>query len=497
LLQILNTAGKIKTGQYIASVCKQLITDIQAHCPATGIAGFVMDSASANRSAMDQLHEDGTLAPMVNLQCAAHTLSLLIKDLNKHFPWVKEVFRKVLFISNSVHSSEKLRFLFQQQCEKDNAAYSTIPSHCDTRFGSQFIVADAVDRRLKTLVSWAGSVEFLELVSSEMETAVELHTILLGQYGHREGLVKHLPILKELVAPVMKCLTQVEGDKASLSRMRALIRQLEAHAQWFTETYPHLCAGVIKKKYKPDRVVTLIETFHSRLRLFYYKPAMTAAFLLDPINFRVSDAGEIELPFEVLSPAEEDEAAAEIERLAGHESENVGTELANLKLYGIRVGPPDGLSNLNLKLVKQCMLVTEKDNPDGTVMRSSATPEIRLNCWLKVLGVQFPVLAKVAAVCLTMHSTSCASERNLSVFSRLFDKYRGSLQLKRGEKIVYLSVNDRIQTGMLDTSKEEVMFNDSDIEENIEDRDVEVVEQVGCMEAMLAGSVQDDHEATG
>jgi hypothetical protein len=32
--------------------------------------------------------------------------------------------------------------------------------------------------------------------------------------------------------------------------------------------------------------------------------------------------------------------------------------------------------------------------------------------------------------------------------------------------MVYLAVNDGIQTGELDTSKEEVLFNDSDIEED-------------------------------
>jgi hypothetical protein len=65
-----------------------------------------------------------------------------------------------------------------------------------------------------------------------------------------------------------------------------------------------------------------------------------------------------------------------------------------------------------------------------------------------------------------MHSTSCASERNLSVFGLLCDKFRRRLQLQRGEKMVYLAVNDRIQTGELDTSKEEVLFNDSDIEDD-------------------------------
>lgn len=487
-LQILNTSGEAKTGAYIAGTCKKLISDVQKHCPTTGIAGFVMDSASANRAAMAKLDEDDALAPMVNLQCAAHMLSLLMKDLNKRFPWVTEVFRQVLFISASVNSSEKLRHLFQQQCEKDKAAYSTIPSHCDTRFGSYYIVASAVEKRLQTLVAWAGSAEFLDLVSDELETAVEIHTMLLGQYGHREGLVKRLPILKKLFAPIMQSLTQVEADKASLSRMRALVRQLEDHAEWFTKTYPDLCSGVVKKRDVPDMQVTLIETFNSRLRLFYYKPAMTAAFLLDPINFRVSGTGAIDLPFEVLSPSEEDEAIAEIERLAGQEHDSVISELASLKLDGIKVGPPDGISNLNLKVLKQCMLVTETDCVDGSVKRSCESAEKRSNCWVKVLSAQSPVLAKVAAVCLSMHSTSCASERNLSVFGRLFDKLRGNLQLKRGEKMVYLSVNDRIKTGKLD-AKEEVLFNDSDIEE---DNEVEEVGQMGRMEALLAGAEQSD-----
>jgi hypothetical protein len=51
---------------------------------------------------MDQLSEDGTLGPMMNLQCSPHVLSLLMKDLRKHFPWVKEAFQKVLFTSYSV-----------------------------------------------------------------------------------------------------------------------------------------------------------------------------------------------------------------------------------------------------------------------------------------------------------------------------------------------------------------------------------------------------------
>jgi hAT family C-terminal dimerisation region/Protein of unknown function (DUF 659) len=494
VLQILNTSGDSKTGAYIAKVCKDLIADLKQHCPNTNVAGFVMDSASANRSAMDQLDRDEDLKPMVQLQCAAHMLSLLMKDLAKRFPWVEETFAKVIYISNAVNNSEKLRSMFMNQCEKDGATYSTIPSHCDTRFGSYYMVADSVATRLDTLICWVGSPTFRDLLNEENETADELHTLLLGRYSEPDGLVKRLPVLKKLFSPIMKALIQVQADNASLCRMRALVRELEAHAQWFAATYPDLCEGVVKKKNQPNRAETLVETFNLRLRVFYYKPAITASFLLDPINFRVSDSGLIELPFEMLSTSEEDEAIADIERLAGKESDRVSQELACLKLNGIRVGPTDGLSNLNMRLVKECMLVTEQDMPDGSIKRSCVGGEKRMSLWLKILSALYPVLAEVAAVYLSMHSTSCASERNLSVFGRLYDKFRSRLQLQTGEKLVYLAVNDRIQTGQLDTSKDEVLFNDSDIEDDSAVGDVIEVETASALESLLAGTSQDDSE---
>jgi hypothetical protein len=130
-----------------------------------------------------------------------------------------------------------------------------------------------------------GSAAFLEFVDEGNETAVNLHQKLLGEYGRPNALAKRLPVLKELFAPIMLALTQVEADKASLSRLRALVRQLEAHAVLFTAARgDEFCSGVVNKREQPDMPTTVID---SRLRVFFYKPAMTAAYLLDPINFRL------------------------------------------------------------------------------------------------------------------------------------------------------------------------------------------------------------------
>jgi hypothetical protein len=65
------------------------------------------------------------------------------------------------------------------------------------------------------------------------------------------------------------------------------------------------------------------------------------------------------------------------------------------------------------------------------------------------------------------------------------------LQLKRAEKVVYLAVNERIETGCMDTSKEEVLFNDSDIE----DDDVEVDAAIDRMAELLGTGAQDEPAA--
>jgi hypothetical protein len=53
----LNTAGQAETAEYIASVCSDLMEQIHTLCPQLLFAGFVIDSAAANRAAMDMMDE--------------------------------------------------------------------------------------------------------------------------------------------------------------------------------------------------------------------------------------------------------------------------------------------------------------------------------------------------------------------------------------------------------------------------------------------------------
>jgi hypothetical protein len=92
-----------------------------------------------------------------------------------------------------------------------------------------------------------------------------MHQMMLGGYGRPDSLAKRLPILKEMFAPIMHALTEVEADKASFSRMRALVRQPEAHAVAFTASHGEdFCTGFVKQRDQPEILTTVIETFTSR-----------------------------------------------------------------------------------------------------------------------------------------------------------------------------------------------------------------------------------------
>ena len=70
--------------------------------------------------------------------------------------------------------------------------------------------------------------------------------------------------------------------------------------------------------------------------------------------------------------------------------------------------------------------------------------------WCKQHG--FPVLASVALRLLSMHPTSCASERNWSVLGQLYSKARSNLALERARKLVYVRCNqvDNVQLEQLE-----------------------------------------------
>jgi hypothetical protein len=97
----------------------------------------------------------------------------------------------------------------------------------------------------------------------------------------------------------------------------------------------------------------------------------------------------------------------------------------------------------------------------------------RKSVWSSALKKEFPDLAMIAEKLMTMHVTSCASERNLSKFGRLYDKLRGRLLVKKAEKIVFVSQNRAFNVKGNDLPDEEVLI--SDLEGDISSSNVDAI----------------------
>jgi hypothetical protein len=150
--RMINAMGAIKDHVWIMQQCKDLITDLHSVSPSTSVIGFVMDSAAANRKAYRAMNDESVqrallsadsdervdlLPPMILLQCASHTLSLLLKDIAKSFCWVTKVYDSAVSISKALGNNERIYNFYVGACAEDNVKPRAIVSHCETRFGSK------------------------------------------------------------------------------------------------------------------------------------------------------------------------------------------------------------------------------------------------------------------------------------------------------------------------------------------------------------------------
>jgi hypothetical protein len=64
----------------------------------------------------------------------------LLKGLYKRFKSVRDVFDGAKLISAAINSNESLRYMFKQQVLASNSTTTSIATHSETRFGSQYLV---------------------------------------------------------------------------------------------------------------------------------------------------------------------------------------------------------------------------------------------------------------------------------------------------------------------------------------------------------------------
>lgn len=513
-MQLINARGIIKDGQWIASVCKDLISELTRLHESSNlqVIGFVMDSASPNLKAYKLLHQDSqlittavqsqdadeeesdmVLQPMILLQCAAHTLSLLIKDITKAFPWVSETYRVAVDVSKTMHNNERVFDHYLRQCKESEPPVKlvSLPSFCETRFGSYHLVMRAVLAIMPVLRSMCNSDVFQEFAHTNKAARALLDNI---QPGTSSSFRFRAPLVAELMDTIMKEMHVLEGDKAMLSAVIPMIRGLEEHVAEFAAAHPELCAvGMPSARMNDeldyalcgsdsesdDEQVVVEQSRDSLARLvqyrlgeFYKQDCMVAAYALDPANMVTSNKGaSYNLPWNVLSNPDVNALAREVKRLGGQQAV---VELQRIRARGIMFENDLDQAAAAASVAMMCAEAGEVATVAGI--------EERRGLWEQGLKSVYPKLAVVAAKLLSMHVTSCAAERNLSKFGRSFDKLRGRLLSKTAEKMVFVAQN-RNGAGSVQCAMNEEDIIVADIEEeafgeNARDEAFDVLEDV-------------------
>jgi hypothetical protein len=429
----------VKDGCWIAEQCKLVGKEITDQSEAK-LQGFVMESASANRAAFPLLHADNYIGPLWNLQSASHTLSLLLKDLDKRMPWVHNAFELASIVSHFFQSSTKSQGLLDEYITSQGYKPKAIPSHCETGFGSKYIVLDAVADVWSCAVGMISSPRFRGFASTSRSAAAFKQPCQI-EYGTDENFNRGI-FVRELCKPIVQAIAKCEADKSLLSRMLPMIITLTAHSS----KHPTFSSTVGAN----DEVVTVLELFDKRLTQFYCKPSMSAAFLLDPLNFEEVKPGECYLPFTQVKVQKVDDAIEDIHRLGGDQRV---LELQRSRLSGFT-----GLDRMASAVIKECTFeyIQEASNDDTCTRVPSVTQ--RLGVWRKPPAKPYPALASVAEQYLSMHATSCAAERNLSVWGRAYDKCRSSLKLSRADKMIFLHFNGKLQQDCTVSMSEPFLF---------------------------------------
>ena len=103
------------------------------------------------------------------------------------------------------------------------------------------------------------------------------------------------------------------------------------------------------------------------------------------------------------------------------------------------------------------VLAERKVQEDGSVQLQPAA--FRRNFWQGHMSSKFPRISEVASRLLSAHVTSCATERNWSMFGHIFSKSKNRLALERAKKIAFIRGNSCQNLG----ADQEIMLSEIDV----------------------------------
>jgi hypothetical protein len=338
---------------------------------------------------------------------------------------VKAVLQEAVGLASALNDSPKLRALFVECAKATGSRVLTLGSYCATRFASAVRVGLTVLKCKPVLFAVATHSDFDAQVGGTAtgrkfyDTVTDLHFF------------KRLECVMQLLKPVLLNIHQLEQDKPLLGQVYLVWEALEGFAiEWAAAVE----ASPVKEL---AELAEGVADLFQRRKEAHREPWTFVAFALDPLNWEL-DADEGNYCPAVMGPLASEGAKQVLERYFGgpEHSEAAMEEYARFLTEGI---PPHLTIHVQGLHASRSMKVIK-----GVARRVVANAAARRRLWRQHLSTAFPLLSQVAIRTLSMHATSCASERNWCIWGQVYTKLRNRLALSRAEMVVF--VRNNLQT---------------------------------------------------
>lgn len=361
-------------------------------------------------------------------------------------PWAIWVCDKIKLMSLVINGNGTVRaHLHDAQRVLYNDNTKGVAANVPTRFAGLHLVGCQLIRTKDAIVKICSDANvdtfFETCTNKDGFVATAMGTERFGE-GHDVNFWLGAERFTELVQPVCDAIHQLEGDKPFLSQILAVWTKLCNHAAAFDVKYKLVgnqrTARVLRRRFA-----------------IHYQKEWAAAYALEPSNAIQGEDGGWSLPLaleELPRPTalngdplefnfgpnngqrvmKEDDVLSCVQELCGADKAAVEAELGVLELGGVTGG------TVLARLMKIAAAKTTDEG--GKVTLAPITH--RRSWWSRAADKGFPLLARVAIKLLSCHITSCATERNWSLWGNVYVKARNRLQLERAKKLIGIRHND-------------------------------------------------------
>jgi hypothetical protein len=227
--------------------------------------------------------------------------------------------------------------------------------------------------------------------------------------------------VEELHGKVMDSIHSLEADQPMISLLFGIYDNLGQHFRQFGQGNPELAHGTIppdRRKRRPSATPISLSELFARDRETFWKPAMPASAILDPLNWTKNALGQFHMPLGKLTEEQRVQVDATLSGFQLAVTDDAENELMELEVYSFEQRYTKLLSKLTDKVVVE----------QGKNKVVHVTPHgQRISFFNNKLGDKYPVCTHAVNTLLSMPVTACSAERNWSKWGATYVPNKNAL----------------------------------------------------------------------